>query len=184
MKLAALIVAAVTVAACAGESGPHAPVVRPNAPARTPESKDLARAVDHPVRRTKSSVDPREIIAIDTAAVDTGKAGPGPVPPTGAGGPAFLWGMVVDSTGVCIVGATVHVVAGQRAGQSISQSTPCDAWAYDGGFMFTGLTPGVAMTLRASAPGYADLEQVVTPSLGPQLAVLLQPAPQAPIKRN
>jgi hypothetical protein len=41
--------------------------------------------------------------------------------------------MVVEESGVCIVGATVHVVREQGLGQHITQSTPCDAWAYDGG---------------------------------------------------
>ena len=44
--------------------------------------------------------------------------------------------MVIDSTGVCVVGATVEVVRGQGLGQSLTQTTPCDAWGYDGGFMF------------------------------------------------
>jgi len=87
-----------------------------------------------------------------------------------------LWGMVVDETGVCIVGATVQVVRGQGVGQGITQTTPCDAWAYDGGVVFRDLTPGVEMTLRASASGYAALERTVVPSLGPQMAVLLAPS--------
>jgi hypothetical protein len=41
---------------------------------------------------------------------------------------ASLWGMVIDSTGVCVVGATVEVVRGQGLGQSLTQTTPCDAW--------------------------------------------------------
>jgi hypothetical protein len=91
---------------------------------------------------------------------------PGPTPLT------QLWGMVVEDSGVCIAGATITVVAGQRAGQSIKQTTPCDAWAISGGVVFRDLTPGVAMTLRASAAGYADEEKTVVPHLGPQTAVL------------
>ena len=93
-----------------------------------------------------------------------------------AGSLTALWGMVVDETGVCIVDATVQVVRGQGVGQSITQTTPCDAWAYDGGVVFRDLTPGVEMTLRASASGYAAQERTVAPSLGPQMAVLLAPS--------
>jgi hypothetical protein len=84
--------------------------------------------------------------------------------------------MVVDEAGVCIVGATVQVVRGQSLGQSITQTTPCDAWAYDGGVVFKDLTPGVEMTLRASASGYAAQETTVVPSSGPQMAVLFTPS--------
>jgi len=57
---------------------------------------------------------------------------PSPPVPTASPAPAaspltFLWGMVVDEAGVCIVGATVQVVRGQSLGQSITQTTPCDA---------------------------------------------------------
>jgi len=89
----------------------------------------------------------------------------------------WLWGMVVDEAGVCIVGATATVVRGQGLGQSIKQTTPCDAWAYDGGFVFKDLTPGVEMTLRVAAFGYAAEERTVVPSLGPQMAVIFAPSP-------
>ena len=93
-----------------------------------------------------------------------------------AGSLTFLWAMVVDETGVCIAGATLQVVRGQAVGQPITQATPCDAWAYDGGVMFRNLTPGVEMTLRASAPGYSAQEKTIIPSLGGQLATLFTPA--------
>ena len=54
------------------------------------------------------------------------------------------------------------------------KTTPCNAGSYGAGFLFENLTPGVAMTLRASAPGYVE-ERTVTPSLGPQTALLLGP---------
>jgi hypothetical protein len=82
---------------------------------------------------------------------------------------------VVAQSGVCIYGATVEVVRGQAAGQKMTQETPCDAWGYGGGFVFKGLRPGVPMTIRASAPGYVDLEKTITPTLGPQMAVLFAP---------
>jgi len=91
--------------------------------------------------------------------------------------PTWLWGMVVTESGVCIVGATVTVVKGQGLGQSITQRTPCDAWAYDGGFIFNNLTPGVELTLRSSAMGYAPEEKTVVPHGGAQTAVILAPSP-------
>ena len=99
-----------------------------------------------------------------------------PETPIPEASPVSLWGMVVDGSGVCIVGASVTVVGGQGLGQSIEQTTPCNAWAYDGGFVFRNLTPGVAMTLRATAVGYADEELTVIPSLGPQRSFLVAPS--------
>ena len=98
-------------------------------------------------------------------------AGTGSLSPTG-GSLAMLSGLVVTESGVCIVGATVEVVRGQGLGQSITQTTPCDAWGYSGGFVFSNLSPGVEMTLRAGAPGYASQEMTVTPSTFPHAAVL------------
>jgi hypothetical protein len=99
-----------------------------------------------------------------------------PVPSPPAGSSTFLWGMVVDESGVCIVGAAVQVVSGQGLGQSMTQITPCDAWSYDGGVIFRDLTPGVEMTLRASASGYAAQQKTVVPSIGGQMAVLFAPS--------
>jgi hypothetical protein len=97
-------------------------------------------------------------------------------PPNQPVSPAWLWGMVVEDSGICIEGATVTVVRGQGVGQSSTQTTPCDAWSYDGGFAFNNLTPGVEMTLRTSAVGYAPVEKTVVPSSGPQTALILVPA--------
>jgi len=92
-----------------------------------------------------------------------------------ASSPAWLWGMVIADSGVCIDGATVTVVRGQALGRSITQTTPCDAWAYDGGFSFTDLTPGVEMTIRATAPGYNAREMTLVPwSGGQHMAVLFE----------
>ena len=88
-----------------------------------------------------------------------------------------LWGMVVAESGVCIVGATVTVVKGQSLGQTITQTTPCDAWDYANGFEFRNLTAGVEMTLRSSATGYAPVEKTVVPHRGPQTAVILVASP-------
>lgn len=89
---------------------------------------------------------------------------------------AWVWGMVVDGSGVCIPEATVRVLAGQRAGDTITQTTPCNAWGYDGGFFFTGLTAGLEMTLQVAAPGYEVQEKRVIPSAGPQMAILFTPS--------
>jgi hypothetical protein len=106
---------------------------------------------------------------------------PGPVPspaPAPTPGPpapatAVLWGMVIEGSGICIENAMVQVVSGQRQGESQVQETPCDAWAYGGGFLFKNLTPGVPMTLRASAPGWTTQEQTFMPFTGAYSAVFL-----------
>lgn len=59
------------------------------------------------------------------------------------GAPTWLWGLVVDRSGVCIDGVTVEVVRGQRLGERITQQTPCDAWADYGGFVFGDVMAGV-----------------------------------------
>jgi hypothetical protein len=84
--------------------------------------------------------------------------------------------MVVGQSGVCIA-ATVQVVAGQAVGQSRVQTTECDAWTYDGGVVFEGLTPSVPMTLQASAPGYASENVIVIPTAGAQGVILITPSP-------
>jgi hypothetical protein len=90
----------------------------------------------------------------------------GPAPAT-----AFLMVLVVDPSGICIDGATLQVVGGQSVGTTMTQRGPCDAWGYDNEILLTGLTPGVAMTLRASAPGYEPQTTTVIPTGGPQTAV-------------
>jgi hypothetical protein len=100
----------------------------------------------------------------------TAPASPTPTPAVKQG--AFIWAMVVDEAGVCIVGATVRVVRGQHLGQEITQTTPCDAWDWDGGAVFENLTPGVEMTLRGSAAGYSAQEKTVVPPGPPQALIL------------
>jgi len=92
----------------------------------------------------------------------TGPAATKPVnvPPLRVG----LWGMVIEENGHCIAGASVSVVSGESAGQTLVQQTPCDVWD-PAGFTFTDLTPGVAVTIRASAPGYATKDTTVVPTL-------------------
>lgn len=88
-----------------------------------------------------------------------------------------MFGFIVDASGVCIPGGTVRVVRGQRAGDTVAQILPCDAWGYSGGFWFQDLTVGGAMTLEASAPGYGVQEKTVVPSAGPQMAIEFTPRP-------
>jgi hypothetical protein len=86
--------------------------------------------------------------------------------PSVSPGPAAksLLMMVVDGhTSSCIVGATIQVVGGQRLGQSATQTMPCGAWDYGSEVLLTDLTPGVEMTVRASAPGYTSHEVSVVP---------------------
>jgi len=85
--------------------------------------------------------------------------------------------MVVDPSGACIPGATVQVVAGQAVGNPVTQVTPCSVWDYAGGVEYHNLTPGVSMTLRATAPGYADEEKSVTPFGSFVQATILAPHP-------
>ena len=89
-----------------------------------------------------------------------------PSPPPTPNSFANVYGFVVESSGLCIDGATVQVVRKQASSQSITQITPCDAWSYGGGFTFENLTPGVEVTIRASATGYVTKEMTVFPSPG------------------
>ena len=90
-----------------------------------------------------------------------------PTPPPADPAPAtngWIWAMAVrESDGGCIAGATFTVVSGQaHVGDVITQQTPCAVWDYgDVGVWFWDLTPGVAMTLRASAVGYSSVERTV-----------------------
>jgi hypothetical protein len=74
-----------------------------------------------------------------------------------------VWGYVVSPSGECIEGATVEVVGGPvLLGQKVTQTTPCDATRFGGGFMFDeGVHPSVyeQVKLRASARGYLSQEQ-------------------------
>ena len=83
--------------------------------------------------------------------------------------------MVVAQSGACIPGATVQVVAGQAAGNPVTQETPCSVWDYAGGVEFHNLTAGLPMTLRATAPGYAAEEKTITPFGGAQEAIIFAP---------
>jgi len=74
-----------------------------------------------------------------------------PTAPIPSASQAGLFGWVVDDGGACIVGATVEVTRGQSVGQTITQTaTPCYMSGDSPAFELDNLTPGVALTLRAS----------------------------------
>lgn len=111
--------------------------------------------------------------------VDSGPpTGPPPdqPPPAPYIGDAFIWGHVVDESGVCILGATVEIVSGPGAGREAVQETICNAWDYAAGFEFRGLPLGVTVTLRASRDGYEAQERsLVTGRGGPPFQFWLTP---------
>ena len=107
----------------------------------------------------------RTLAVLALTACTSESSPPAPSTPTEPRTPvkASFSGLIVAEGGLCIPGASVLVVNGQRAGERLQQEPWCDAWSL-GGFTFTDLTPDVEMTLRASAPGYADLEKRIVPS--------------------
>ena len=94
----------------------------------------------------------------------TAPSSPTPTPTPTPNSFTNVYGFVLESSGLCIDGATVQIVRGQASSQIITQITPCDAWSYGGGFTFENLTAGVEVTIRASATGYATKEMTVFPS--------------------
>ena len=100
-----------------------------------------------------------------TPTLDSPSPSPSPPgPPAATNG--WIWAMAVDRTGRCIADATFEIVSGQGPmGDIIRQETPCSVWDYSGGIMLRNLTTGVAMTLRASAPGYHTVERSPFPKL-------------------
>jgi hypothetical protein len=78
----------------------------------------------------------------------------------------------------CLDGASVSVVSGQGAGQTLVQNPNCYTWG-DMGFEFKDLTPDIAMTIRFSAPGYVTKDTTVvpwieTPYTGPVTPLLIE----------
>jgi hypothetical protein len=90
---------------------------------------------------------------------------------------ASIAGAVVDASGMCIANAIVEIVSGEGTGRRFAQVLPCDAWEI--GFGFSNLTPGVSFTIRASAPGYDSKEKTIVPSAGPSTSVVFELSPTA-----
>jgi hypothetical protein len=110
------------------------------------------------------------------APVTSAPTPPAPAAPrAGENAPGVIWVMVVDPSGLCIDDATVQVVSGQRVGPSVVQDADCDAWGYGGGVLFEDLTPGIEMTIRATAPSGRFEEKTVMPSVGWYTATLFTP---------
>ena len=84
----------------------------------------------------------------------------------------FLWAMMVDPTGMCIVGATVEWSAGRAFADHAHRLHHATPGHMTVAYLSEDLTPGVEMTLRASASGYASQEKTVVPSSGGQMALL------------
>jgi hypothetical protein len=96
-----------------------------------------------------------------------------PPPPAVPPALTFVWVVVFEGggSGLCIPEATVEIVRGQGLGRRLTQSTlRCDTWDPDG-VIFDGLNEGDALTLRASAWGYAAKETTVVPTPGGQTAI-------------
>jgi hypothetical protein len=97
-------------------------------------------------------------------------AAPTVAPYTGA----FVQAVVVARDRGCVPDATVRVVGGPLVHDSLTQVTRCGPWDGDGSsFFFQGLIPGVAVTLRASAPGYVAKEITVLPARTRDVATLI-----------
>jgi hypothetical protein len=98
---------------------------------------------------------------------------------TAAGLPAsldgYVWGHVVDESGVCIMGAVVQIQIGPGAGRSFRQDQPCDAWSYGDGFEFKSLPPGAQLKLRATADGWKSQDvDIVVGNGGPPVTFALE----------
>jgi hypothetical protein len=98
-----------------------------------------------------------------------------PVTPPPSAATGLIWGQVLDSSGVCLDGGVVQIVAGPGAGRLSGQPDGCDAWDYVG-FELRDLPLGAMVTLRASAPGHrSEDRQLVTPAGGGPVQFVLVP---------
>jgi len=106
--------------------------------------------------------------------------GPSTSPPTPATPPSsplmgHIWGQVLDSSGVCLDGSVVQIVAGPGEGRLSGQPDGCDAWDY-AGFGLDDLPLGATLTLRASAPGHrSEDRELVIPAGGAPVQFVLVP---------
>jgi hypothetical protein len=74
--------------------------------------------------------------------------------------------VVVDRDYRCIVGATIQVAQGERAGATYTQQSACAEPDYGSGVFVPDLTPNTAVIVRAMAPGYASQDRALTPKAG------------------
>jgi hypothetical protein len=72
----------------------------------------------------------------------------------------FIWGQVLDESGVCLRGGTVEIVEGPGTGLTSGQPDSRGAWDYVG-YDLRNLPLGASVTLRASAQGYRSEDRVV-----------------------
>ena len=107
------------------------------------------------------------LVAFTLIACSPSSDSPSPtVPPPGNYG--WIFAMAIDRAGggECLADATFEVISGQGSiGDIIRQETPCTVWDSDGGIMLRNLNTGVAMTLRATAPGYNTVERSLFPKM-------------------
>ena len=87
---------------------------------------------------------------------------PAPPPPPPAPTVGYVWGHVVEASGVCIPGAVVEIIVGPSTGSKRTQEEPCDAWSYAIGWEYN-LPYGARVKFRATVAGYrpAEREHVV-----------------------
>jgi hypothetical protein len=93
-----------------------------------------------------------------SAPVDPPRSPPTPPLPPGPDA-AWVWGHVLDDSGVCLYGAQVDIVAGPGAGRTATQTSECDAWSYVVGYEFKDLPMAAKIKLRASLAGYRSQER-------------------------
>ena len=91
-----------------------------------------------------------------------------------------VFGFAFGDDGQCLQQATVSIVSGPSAGQTLTQYPYCYWWG-DIGFEFKDLTPDVAVTIRVSAPGYVTKDTTVVPRLptpytGPLTPLVIEPS--------
>jgi hypothetical protein len=79
-------------------------------------------------------------------------------PPPQPATEGFIWGQVLEASGMCIRGGEVEIVAGPGIRRKSGQHEVCGAWDYVG-YEFGDLPVGATVTLRAGAPGYRSEER-------------------------
>jgi hypothetical protein len=94
-------------------------------------------------------------------------------PPTPTATSGFIWGQVLDQSGLCLDGGVVEIVDGPGIGEKSGQPDGCNAWDYVG-YEFRDLPAGATVTLRATASGYQPQDrELVVPSSGEPVQFVL-----------